>query len=140
MGLLKKLNQWRKQERLETKFAKLVRECDRLSKTEPLSSWQKDRIKEIRALGEFKCKVIDDKAREAKMGIVEEFMQFEIDFIYASQKFKTENPGREMRLIPEESGFRGMFSGAFFRSLIGRSKRMGIVASEEEKEKDAVKN
>lgn len=87
-----------------SRLDKLVREGQRLWDTEKMEQWQIDRINEIRQLGEKKCAIIDQKADEAKRGIVEEFMQFEIDFIYGSQKFKKENPGEEMKLTKDSGG------------------------------------
>lgn len=119
MGKIQKISNYAKDKMRETRFNKLVKECERLYATHPLAEWQRERIAEIRALGEFKCKVVDDKAMETKRRMVEEFMQFEIDFIYASTKFRQEHPGEEMKLAKESK------VSAFFKDIVERAKALG---------------
>lgn len=119
MGKIQQISNYAKDKMRESRFNKLVKECERLYATHPLAEWQRERIAEIRALGEFKCKVVDDKAMETKRRMVEEFMQFEIDFIYASAKFREENPGEEMKFAKESK------VSAFFKDIIERAKTLG---------------
>lgn len=123
MGFLNKLNQKLKYERRETRTGKLAKELENLHANTVFRPWQIDRIKEIRAAYQAKCHAINRKADELIQEQTELFAQFEIDFIYASEHFKKENPGKEWK--PKEAGI-GAFARAFWNKFVSKGKSLGI--------------
>lgn len=97
MGYLGRINQARKYELRKTRMSKLSREIQAFYAEHLVAPWQQDRVKEIRALCEYKYKALDKKYLELKQELTEEFMQHEVDFLHASHKFREENPGKEWR-------------------------------------------
>lgn len=95
----------------QTRMSKLANKIHELHAITPMQPWQTQRIKEIRNICEAKEKQLFDKANALCQEIREEHMQFEVDFIIASAKFREDHPGEEMVLEPKNF-FERMFDKA----------------------------
>lgn len=106
------------------RMARLVEEGTQLHATLPMAEWQRKRIAEIRAVGEQKCREVEQASEMRKRQLVEDFMQFEIDFMLASNKFREHNPGEEWK--PGGVWKAGFALRKFFKGLGHRAEAMSI--------------
>lgn len=122
MGYLAKLNRGRKKELAKARAYQLSKELQRFYSTHTFSTWQQERVKEIRALYEARLKDLEVAHDHAASRCSEEFMQFELDYALASDAFKEKNPGMEWT----PSGVKGLFAKAFWKNLMTRAKKFGV--------------
>ncbi|MEK7068562.1 MAG: hypothetical protein AAB964_01970 [Patescibacteria group bacterium] len=123
MGFQRQLHRGDKKELSENNKAyRLSKELQHFYANHFLSPWQKTKIGEIRALYEHKQKGLDRAHDIASSRLSEEFMQFELDYAFASDQFKKENPGKEWA----PSGIKGLLSKAFWVNLVRKGRELGV--------------
>ena len=123
MGFARQLHRGEKKELQENNKAyRLSKELQHFYANHFMSPWQKGKVGEIRAMYEHKQKGLDRAHDVASSRLSEEFMQFELDYIMASDQFKKDNPGKEWA----PSGIKGLFSKAFWVNLVRTGRKMGV--------------
>lgn len=123
MGMQKMLSRFNRNEKARTKAYKLSREIQKFYANHYVAQWQQDRVSSIRTLFEAAMKNLEKAHDYSASRTSEEFMQFELDFLFASNKFREENPPG-MEWHPE--GVKGIFYKAFWKNLMIRAKMLGI--------------
>ena len=81
-----------------------------------VSPWQRKGVDVIRKDYEEKLQKLSVAHDIAASKLSDEYMKFELDYLWASREFKKDNPGQEMDGI----GRAGVFSGAFWRNMSAR--------------------
>ncbi len=108
-----------KAERQRSAAYKLSRALQEFYASHMVSKWQRDRVNEIRALYEDKQKDLNIAHDHACSRLSEEFMDFELEYLRVSDKFKEENEGEEMPWNVNGKT-------PFIASLINRAKAFGL--------------
>lgn len=120
--MLKKLNRSMKAERQRTLAYKLSKQISEFYATNAVSPWQKERVSDIRKLFQEKEHDLAVAHDHAVSRLSEQFMEFELDYLRASQQFKVTNPGEEMEFKAKG----GFFSRVFMTNLIKKAKEIGF--------------
>lgn len=119
MGYLGKMHRALKAERQRSAAYKLSRALQEFYASHLVSKWQRDRVNEIRALYEDKRKDLDIAHDHACSRLSEEFMEFELEYLKASDTFKEENEGAEMPFNVDGKT-------PFLTSIINKAKAFGL--------------
>ena len=128
MGILRKLNQRAKAEKQKGKAYKLSKSLQEFYAKHLVSAWQRGRVDDIRKMYEWKQNQLDAAHDFSSSRLSEEFMQYELDYLYASDQFKQDNPGMEWH----PKGIKGVFKKAFWSNLIKRGMKLGIKFKQDE--------
>ena len=112
----------RRAEERKTAAYKMSRKLQEFYASHLVSEWQRKEVDIIHADYEEKQKNLDIAHDHASSRLSENFMQFELDYLMASQEYKEENPG--MQLAP--AGMKGLFSRAFWNNLKVRAEQLGV--------------
>lgn len=84
--------------------------------THMVSTWQKDKVNEIRAVYQDKQDGLDAAHDIASSKLSEEYMQFELEYLETSHRLKDGNGGQE----PYHRDFRRFISPAFWRQTFSQ--------------------
>jgi hypothetical protein len=122
MGIARQIGQWRRSEKAKTRGYKLSKELQLWYGNHYVSPWQQGKINEIRALYEKRQQDLARAHDYSASRLSEEFMQFELDYLFTSDKFKADNPGKEWA----PTGVRGIFYKAFWKNLMKKADALGI--------------
>lgn len=120
MGFLGKFNRALKAEKARTRAYKLSRGLQEFYASHFFSTWQRKQVDIIHKDYEEKQKELDVARDHASSRLSENFMQFELDYLMASDEYKEQNPGMQLH----ESGVKGLFSRAFWHNLGVRAKKL----------------
>lgn len=110
------LSRYDHNERARSRAYKLSREIQHFYANHMMAPWQHSRIGEIRALYEAAQKKLAKAHDLGSSRISEEFMQLELDTLFAMEQFRENNPGQEWH----PDGIRGFFYKAFWKNIYKR--------------------
>ncbi len=116
------LTKYRKEKLAAQKAYQLSKALQEFYSSHPLSIWQKEKVDEIRNRYKLKQKELNVAHDIASSRLSEAFMQFELDYLYASEEYRKENPGMEWHT----SGIKGLFTKAFWANLSKKAEQIGL--------------
>jgi hypothetical protein len=95
MGALKKLNRAINADKARLRNIRLSKDITKWYAEHPLSAWQKQKVEEIRADYEEKQKALDQAHDIASSDLSDVYMEFELEYLKTSHRFREDNPGKE---------------------------------------------
>lgn len=120
MGILHKVNQKLKAEEKKKKAYQLSKALQEFYESHLISQWQQGEINKIRKDYEEKQKALNIAHDIASSQLSEQFMQFELDYLYSSDEFKKDNPG----INGSVRGIKNIFKKEFWGNLKTRLKNL----------------
>jgi hypothetical protein len=132
MGKLRDLNRGFKKERARTRAFQLSKSLQEFYANNLVGATQRDEVGDIRRAFEHAMEQLNVAHDHATSRISEQYMQFELDYLRASQEWKVNNPGMEWH----REGIRGVFAGAFWRNMARRAGALKINVNGTEEKAD----
>mgnify|MGYP001577533623 FL=1 len=113
MGHISRLSRARRADEAKKPAVALSKKLQQFYATHMVSTWQREKVGEIRAVYQDKQDQLDAGHDIASSKLSEEYMAFELEYLETSDRLKTENGGQE----PYHKDFRRFVSPAFWRQL-----------------------